>query len=141
LSQLNLLFRIATGIALVGWAVIILAPTWEYANTVVWRLVITNLGLLYLYLVFFARIPGIEKTRGSFMTLDGIIALFKNPKALLGAWVHILAFDLVAALYIKTDAAQHAIDHLWLVPVYLLTLMFGPAGLLAYFILRAILVT
>jgi hypothetical protein len=140
LSQLNLLFRLATGIALAGWLVIIIAPTWEHTSTIVWKLVIVNLGLLYLYLVFFARIPGIEKTRGSFMTLDGIIALFKSPKALLGAWIHILAFDLVAALYIKTDAAQHAISHLWLVPIYLLTLMFGPAGLLAYFILRAILV-
>lgn len=140
MNQLNLLFRLSTAIALAGWLAIIVAPSWEHTATVVWKLAVVNLGMIYLYLVFFARIPGIEKTRGSFMSLDGIIALFKSPKALLGAWIHILAFDLVAGLYIKADAAQHAISHVWLIPIYLLTLMFGPAGILAYFALRAFLV-
>jgi Domain of unknown function (DUF4281) len=50
--------------------------------------------------------------------------------------VHFLAFDLVVALYIRADANAHGIQHLWLIPIYLLTLMFGPAGLLVYFGLR-----
>jgi hypothetical protein len=65
--------------------------------------------------------------------LEGVISLFKSPKVPLAASIHILAFDLLAGLYIRGDAAQHAINRALQVPIYLLTLMFRPAGLLACF--------
>jgi hypothetical protein len=51
-------------------------------------------------------------------------------------WVHFLAFDLAVALWIRSDAAAAGIAHGWLLPVYALTLMFGPAGLLLYLAIR-----
>lgn len=140
MKQLSFLFRVATAIALVGWAAILVTPAWEHTANIVWKLVIGNLALLYVYLAFVARMPDIERTRGSFFSLEGIIALFKSPKAILAAWVHLLAFDLAVALYIRSDAASQGIAHGWLIPVYLLTMMFGPLGLLAYFALRALMV-
>lgn len=134
MKQLKALFQVATAIALIGWLAIIVVPNWAYTTTVTLNMVVA-LAVLYLYLLF-AKIPGIEKTRGSFSSLGGVIALFKSPKVMLAGWVHFLAFDLMAALYIRADAPLHGIPHLWLMPIYLLTLMFGPAGLLAYFGLR-----
>jgi hypothetical protein len=134
MHQLKALFQVATAIALIGWLAIIVAPGWSYTTTVTLNMV-AALAVLYLYLLF-AKIPGIEKTRGSFSSLGGVITLFKSPKVMLAGWVHFLAFDLMAALYIRADAPLHGIQHLWLIPIYLLTLMFGPAGLLAYFGLR-----
>jgi Domain of unknown function (DUF4281) len=134
MNQLKILFQVATVIALVGWLAIIVMPSWAYTATVTLNMV-AALAVLYLYLLF-AKIPGVEKTRGSFSSLGGVIALFKSPKVMLAGWVHFLAFDLVVALYIRADAPLHGIQHLWLIPIYLLTLMFGPAGLLAYFGLR-----
>lgn len=98
------------------------------------------IGVIYLYMLFIAKFPEFEKTRGSFLSLDGVIALFKSPHRLLNLWLHVLAFDLVVAIYIRHDAAQFGISHFWLIPIYLLTLMFGPAGLLAYLALRTLLV-
>jgi len=121
-------------IALIGWLAIIALPNWSYTVTVTVNMV-AALAVLYLYLLF-VKIPGIEKTRGSFSSLDGVIALFKSPKVMLAGWVHFLAFDLMVALYIRADAPLHGIQHVWLIPIYLLTLMFGPAGLLVYFGLR-----
>jgi Domain of unknown function (DUF4281) len=136
MNQLKILFQLASIIALIGWLAIVVLPGWSYTVTVTLNM-IAALAVLYLYLLF-AKIPGIEKTRGSFSSLGGVIALFKSPKVMLAGWVHFLAFDLVAALYIRADAPLHGIQHLWLIPIYLLTLMFGPAGLLAYFGLRLI---
>jgi hypothetical protein len=134
MNQLKALFQVATVIALIGWLAIIVLPNWSYTTMVTLNMV-AALAVLYLYLLF-AKIPGIEKTRGSFSSLGGVIALFKSPKVMLAGWVHFLAFDLMVALYIRADAPLHGIQHLWLIPIYLLTLMFGPAGLLAYLGLR-----
>ena len=75
-----------------------------------------------------------ERSMGKpgFFTLRGVLALFSNPKAVLAAWIHILAFDLLAGLYIQQQGAAQGIGHLWLVPCYLLAMMFGPLGLLLF---------
>ena len=56
--------------------------------------------------------------------------------AALAAWVHILAFDLMVGLYIRHEGAIAGISHWALLPCYVLTLMFGPLGLLAFLALR-----
>jgi len=55
----------------------------------------------------------------------------------LAGWVHYLAFDLFIGCWIVLDAQERHIKHLLLVPCLGLTFMFGPVGLLLYFILRA----
>jgi Domain of unknown function (DUF4281) len=139
-NTLNKIFKIATIIALAGWVVLFLFPLWPtVAKAAVLSIVIALLCAVYTYLVFFGRAldaPG-PKSKGSFSSLDGIITLFKSPRAVLAGWVHFLAFDLLAGLYVATDAARVGITHWWMLPVLFLTLMFGPAGLLLYLIIRA----
>ena len=77
--------------------------------------------------------------RGSFASLAGVISLFKSPRVVLAGWIHYLAFDLMVGLFIVTDAVRQGIGHGWLLPVLLLTLMFGPAGLLMYLAMRLVL--
>ena len=103
------------------------------------------IGLLcamYIYIVFVARHldePG-ARPRGGFSSLDGVISLFKSPRVVLGGWIHFLAFDLMVGLYIVTDAVRLGITHWWLMPALFLTLMFGPAGLLLYLVMRVVMV-
>ncbi|MNG35006.1 hypothetical protein D3C84_1216460 [compost metagenome] len=52
--------------------------------------------------------------------------------------MHILAFDLMVGLYIRHEGALAGISHWALLPCYLLTLMFGPLGLLAFLLLRLV---
>ena len=136
MTQLNRLFQLATVLSLLGWACLFLLPSWQHTALVAGTVATGLLSLLYVYLLFIARPEGIAKPRGSFFSLKGILSLFENPRVVLVGWVHFLAFDLMVAVWIRADAASHGIGHFWLLPVYFLTLMFGPAGLLSYFLLR-----
>ena len=49
-----------------------------------------------------------------------------------------LVFDLFVGAWEARDAKRQGIPHLALVPCLLATLMFGPAGLLAYLALRGV---
>ena len=58
------------------------------------------------------------------------------PGALTAGWVHYLAFDLFVGGWIATRAAETGMHHALLVPVLLLTFLFGPAGLLLFALLK-----
>lgn len=136
MPTLNRAFSLATALALCGWALIVCAPGQSWVDAVVRNGLIAGLGLIYCYLLWGARGLDDEPVRGSFWSLSGIVRLFRSPRVILVGWVHFLAFDLAVALWIRSDAAATGIAHGWLLPVYALTLMFGPAGLLLYLAIR-----
>jgi hypothetical protein len=68
----------------------------------------------------------------------GPIAPADVPGLLAAGWVHYLAFDLFVGAWIAERGAALGLPHWQLVPVLLLTFMFGPAGLLAFILLRAL---
>ncbi len=138
MKALSLAFKAASILSLAGWAVLLGFPFWpRHAGGIVFGLAVGALCALYVYLLFAGRQhdQGI-RVRGSFFSLNGIVRLFQSPRIVLAGWVHFLAFDLMVGLYIVTDAARHGMNHWLLLPVLLLTLMFGPAGLLLYLALR-----
>jgi ABA DEFICIENT 4-like len=74
---------------------------------------------------------------GNFQTLAGVGALFDNRWLLLAGWVHYLAFDLFIGAWQVRDARVYGISHLLVIPCLILTFLFGPVGLLLYFLIRA----
>ena len=133
LSQKRL-FQLASLAALGGWGVLILLPTWSQGPRLVLGVSVVLLCVLYGVSLFQALTSRGERSIGKpgFFTLRGVLALFSNPKAVLAAWIHILAFDLMVGLYIQQQGALQGIGHLWLVPCYLMAMMFGPLGLLLF---------
>ncbi|SIQ18181.1 abscisic acid-deficient protein Aba4 family protein [Aquipseudomonas alcaligenes] len=133
LSQKHL-FQLASLAALGGWGVLILLPTWSQGPRLVLGVAVVLLCVLYGVSLFQALTSRGERSMGKpgFFTLRGVLALFSNPKAVLAAWIHILAFDLMVGLYIQQQGAAQSIGHLWLVPCYLMAMMFGPLGLLLF---------
>ena len=74
----------------------------------------------------------------SFSTLSGLLSLFSTKEAVLLGWIHYLAFDLLAGLYISKDAEKNKLDP-WLIrPVFIFTFMAGPLGFLLYTIIRTV---
>ena len=132
------IFKISNYSALLGWAILIILPNWHFGQTLVIVILITLLCMAYSYLIFFGKRHDdlSVKYSGNFRSLDGVIRLFKSPRVVLAGWIHYLAFDLMIGIYILNDASGYGISHWMLVPCLLLTLMFGPAGLLLYFSLR-----
>jgi len=55
---------------------------------------------------------------------------------LIAGWVHYLAFDLLVGSWIVKDAQEKQIHHGWIVPILVMTFMFGPLGWASYVVLR-----
>ncbi len=73
---------------------------------------------------------------GSFSTLAGVAQLFTNPWLLVAGWLHYLAFDLLIGTWEARDSVERGVPRWALVPCLFLTLMFGPAGWMAYRFVR-----
>ena len=136
LSQ-KCLFQLSSLVALGGWSILVLLPGWAMGPKVVLGVAVVLLCVLYGAGLVQALTSRGDRSMGKpgFGSLRGVLALFSNPKAVLAAWSHILAFDLLAGLYIQQQGALQGISHLWLMPCYLLTLMFGPLGLLLFLLI------
>lgn len=129
----DFLFSLANPLALVGWALLVLAPRWRATKALVlsgaWSL---GLALAYAALITTHYLNG-HGAEGGFSSLAGVAALFQDPWALLAGWVHYLCFDLFVGAWEVRDAQRRGVPHWALVPALLLTFLFGPVGLLVYF--------
>jgi len=133
----DLLFSLANLLALLGWALLVLAPRWRGTQALVlngtWPL-----GLAVLYAVFIARhYLGAHGGEGGFGSLAQVAALFHDPWALLAGWVHYLCFDLFVGAWEVRDAQRRGVPHWAVVPALALTFLLGPVGLLVYTGVRA----
>lgn len=132
------LFRTASLVALAGWSVLIFLPGWSLAEEVALGVGVVLLAVIYLVLLAMAlrqkRVPGAP--RPGFFTLKGVLALLANPLAAVAAWVHLLAFDLMVGVMIHHEGSAAGMSHVALVPCYLLTMLFGPLGLLLFLVIR-----
>lgn len=127
-------FSLANGLALVGWVLLAVAPRWRLGTDVIAPFVIPGvLAALYLW---FALTGLGGDGEGDFSSLQGVMALFTQPRAVLAGWVHYLVFDLFIGAWEVRDARARGIRHLYVLPCLFFTLMLGPVGWGAYAILR-----
>jgi hypothetical protein len=127
------LFSICNPLALVGWLILVFAGRMKWAAALVTGAVIPMLfGILYASLI----VAHWGESSGSFSTLAGVAALFQNQWLLLACWIHYLAFDLFIGSWQVRDSAKNGISHWIVIPCLALTFMFGPIGLLLYFLVR-----
>lgn len=131
------LFNVA-GLATLGWLLMVLAPklslTRWLATTAAFPVALAVLYVAGVVPLVIAAGPGIILDFGS---PDGVIALLAQPDVALIAWIHILVFDHLVGIVIYRDNMREKIVGLPLQSLILfLTLMFGPAGFLVYYLLR-----
>jgi hypothetical protein len=128
------LFSICNSTALLGWLVLVVAGRKRWAAPLITGLILPLLfGVIYTALV----IENWGRTPGGFGSLAAVAALFSNPWMLLAGWIHYLAFDLFIGSWEVRDAKENGIPHLLVIPSLGLTFLFGPAGLVLYFLTRA----
>jgi hypothetical protein len=72
-------------------------------------------------------------------TLQSVALLLSTPQGTLGSWTHFVIADVWMGRWISQDAEIHSIPRAWVVVVLMTTLLFGPVGLLTYFITKLIL--
>ena len=132
------LFQYAGQLTMIGWILLALVPQWKYTRPIVqYGIVSILLSILYAYLIFFGgNGGGIDFS--AFGSLEGVMGLFTDPRAVLAGWVHYLAFDLWVGSWEVGDALKRNINRWFVLPCLFFTFMLGPVGLLMYFILRLI---
>jgi hypothetical protein len=130
--NLETVFSAASTLAMMGWLLLAFVPrrfSWPVRAA---RLVALALAFGYVALLATYFASG----EGSFGSLAGVAELFREPGILLAGWVHYLAFDLLMGSWEREEAVRIGLGPLLLVPSLFLTLMFGPAGWLAFLGLR-----
>jgi hypothetical protein len=131
-------FAVANGVALPAWIALAASPPSARWTPWTWRVTGGVLPLAYA-VVYIALLLLHWPAAGGFDSLTSVRALFDAPGALAAGWIHYLAFDLFVGTWIARRAGQLGIAHWLVLPTLALTFLFGPAGLLAFMLLRAVL--
>ncbi|HEX5737929.1 MAG TPA: ABA4-like family protein [Hydrogenophaga sp.] len=130
-------FGWANTIALLAWIALALSPASARWTPWVWR--ITGRALpVFFGGVYVALLALHWRGEGGFNSLDEVRAMFAVPGALTAGWVHYLAFDLFVGTWIAERSVQLGLGHAWVIPLLLMTFLFGPLGLLAFVLVRAL---
>lgn len=119
------------------WALMIFLPEWRLTRRVMGTpFLIAVLPALYVALVL-PRLGDLLPVLLSQPDLKAVAGRLGTPEGALIGWIHFLAFDLFVGRYIYLDNREHRISAFVIGPVLALTCLFGPAGLLAYLLIRA----
>lgn len=128
------LFQVANPLALAGWLMLAAYPLAP-------RFLMISAGYV-LPLILSASYAALIAlhwggAEGGYDSLANVMALFDAPGVALAGWTHYLAFDLFIGAWIVRQAGLTGVAHLALLPVLAATFLFGPVGLLLFFVLRA----
>jgi hypothetical protein len=126
------LFQIANPLALAGWLALAASPLAPRIAEGVAIAIPLILSVVYSGLVL-ANWAGAD---GGYSSLDEVQLLFTSAPIALAGWVHYLAFDLFVGAWVVRAARSDGIAHGLVLPCLVLIFLFGPAGLLAFAILR-----
>lgn len=127
-------FSLAGQLAMLGWVILIFLPRRIKPLFFIAQYAIPfSLSLLYAGLALSQYFIG----DGDYNSLSGVRTLFSNDTMLLAGWVHYLAFDLFIGAWIAQQADKLGMSRMIQAPIFLATFMFGPVGLILFFIMRA----
>ena len=134
---LDLLFRIASTLALAGWIALAFAPLRRPLMVFAARLVAAVLCGGYLAVLIHALGHGPAPDWRAFNSLDGVMRLLGTREAALAGWVHYLAFDLFTGAWEAETAPAARFPHALLLVCLTLTFIAGPVGLLVYLLVQS----
>lgn len=132
------LFQLASAVPLLGWAALLAAPLNRPLAVAAARVAAVVLAAGYVVLLGWRLLtaPG-GFDPATFSTLPGLARAFSNPAVMLVGWTHYLAFDLWTGAWEAEEAHRRGVPHALVVPCLLLTFLAGPAGLVAFLLVRA----
>jgi hypothetical protein len=133
-------FRIANVLALLGWLSLGVGVALRLERLCT---LLAGRAIPLLLAAGYVAILGAHwsESSGSFSSLAGVASLFQSPWLLLAGWMHYLAFDLFIGTWIAADADAIEAPRWLLVIVLPAVFLFGPAGFLLWFLLKASMVS
>mmetsp|Transcript_6135 Transcript_6135/g.14810 ORF Transcript_6135/g.14810 Transcript_6135/m.14810 type:complete len:156 (-) Transcript_6135:166-633(-) len=124
-------------ISLPGWLALALFPKNKSAQGFA-SLISVTAGIVFVATLGTTILEGKAAELGleTFTDLNLLCEAMSKPHNMLPAWLHYVAFDLLAGVWICQDVAKRDFPHILLLPVLLFTMLLGPSGLVLYCILR-----
>ena len=131
--NLELLFSLAGLLSMVGWLFLLASPFIpRWSDKIAGFIIPLILSIGYVTLIVFFPSGG----EGGFASLAEVVELFSQQNAVLAGWVHFLAFDLLVGAWICRTARRDGVKFWLVIPCLPLTFLFGPAGFLAFSLVR-----
>lgn len=131
----RVLFDLTFYVAAPFWALMILAPGWSWTRRVIGSPLIV-LPPLVIYFVQIAPILGQFALAMLRPSLDGVHDVLATADGTAAVWAHLIAFDLFVGRWMYLDSRERGLHGLLMAPVYVLTILLSPFGLVAYFAIR-----
>ncbi len=130
----ELIFSLAGILSMLGWIALLISPLIpKWSDRFAGLLIPIALSLGYIVILLFFP----TQNGGGFDSFAAVTQLFSNPEALMGGWIHYLAFDLFVGAWICRTARRESIPF-WIVLLCLpVTFLLGPAGFLLFSTVRA----
>ena len=129
------LFSVSSILAMAGWLFLLASPLFpQWSDRIAGLIIPAALSIGYVVMLLFFS----SDSEGGYGSLSEVVALFSRPQGVLTGWIHFLAFDLIVGAWICRTARSEAIAFWLIVPVLVLTFLFGPAGFLAFIVLRGV---
>lgn len=117
------------------WALMIALPGWSWTRRIVASPLIVVPILVIYGAVVLPDVGTLLPVLAS-PTLGGVRELLGSADGAAAGWAHMVGFDLFVGRWAYLDARDRGIPALVMAPVLLLTIMFGPLGLLAHLAVR-----
>ncbi len=136
--NLEQIFSAMSLLAMVGWLCLVFAPLRRPMLIAAARVIASVLALAYVILIYRGLTAPGGPEGGGFDSLAKVMILLSVPATMLPAWIHYLCFDLWVGTWEAEDAPKAGVPHWLLIPIMFGTFMYGPAGLLAYLVIRTI---
>jgi hypothetical protein len=128
-------FSIANVIAMPMWILMIILPNWKATRFLIdFKVVPLLLSVLYAVYIISTMLSGPDMDFGS---LESVMYLFTFEDAVLAGWVHYLAFDLLAGMWMLDKNRTLKIHSMLMVLCLICTFMLGPIGFLLFMGIRA----
>jgi len=129
----DLIFSAGGTMAMAGWLALLASPLApRAADAIAAQAIPLLLSIAYAGLILAFWTSG----EGGFDSLDNVARLFQTRELLLAGWLHYLAFDLFVGAWIVRTARTAAMPFWMVVPCLPATFLFGPAGYLAFSMIR-----
>ena len=132
---LGALYYFSNAIAYFNWFFLIAMPD-SKMNKFLDRtkIIVIILGLIHGILFFYGLYTYAEFT--DFLSLEGLHSLYDRPLATIISWEHMLAYDLVAGMWMAKDAKRRGLTRKIMVPVLFFVSYMGPIAFVPYMVIR-----
>jgi Domain of unknown function (DUF4281) len=132
------LFALAFPLAVPFWALMIFAPGWSWTRRIIASpLIVVPPLLVYVALL----VPQFAAFAGPVVSADlpGLTAVLGTTAGTAAIWAHAIGFDLFVGRWMYLDSRERGVHPLVMAPLFVLTILLSPLGLLSYLLLRALL--